>query len=270
MTTPSDPERARREREALRDRHMDHVRILLGAVAVVLLGMLVWYAWDSRDTAEEAVSQTQSLAQQVQSACKVGGAAERELESIGACEQADQAARGAATETQAPVVDVATPDQVRAAVAEYLDRNPPADGHTPTQAEVDSAVSRYCEANACRGADGANGADGADGADGDDGASGADATDDQVAAQVAEYCADNNGCLPTPEEIQAAVAAYCSPQPSPCVGPQGAEGPPGPVLPEYYTTRPNGLGVGTITYHCVLRPETDAAAPPHYDCEVSE
>lgn len=266
MTT-AQLEEDRSRREDRREAHLGRVRTGAALIAVVLLAALVWYVYDSGDTAEQAVTQTQSLAQAVQAACEAGGAAKRELDSIGACDDAEEVARdaGAALEAPAPVVEVATDEQVRAAVADYLQRNPPADGRTPTQAEVDAAVARYCEANVCRGADGTNGANGNDGADGVDGAN---ATDDQVRSAVAEYCSTNNGCLPTQGEIQAAVAAYCQQNPGVCTGPQGAEGPPGPVLPEYYTTRPGTLPGTTVTMRCLLRPDApDAEEPPHYDCE---
>lgn len=268
MTT-AELDEARTEREDRRDRHLDRVRTAAAIIAVVLLAALVWYVWAADDTAKDAVTQTQSLAQSVQAACEAGGAAKRELDSIGACEDADEAVRGAAVaDAPAPVVEVATDEQVRAAVADYLERNPPADGRTPTQAEVDAAVARYCEANVCRGADGTNGTDGTDGANGTDGVDGADATDDQVRSAVAEYCSTNNGCLPTQGEIQAAVAAYCQQNPGVCTGPQGTEGPPGPVLPEYYVTRPGTLPGTMVTLRCLLRPDPpDAEAPPHYDCE---
>lgn len=263
MTITPTEQRRRRESDR-RDRHLDRLRVVLGVIAVALLGMLTWSVFSSKDAADQAVTQTQTLAQQVTAACDAGGAAERELESIGACDQAAEAAQGVVADQPAPVVQVASDEQVRAAVARYLDEHPPADGRTRSQADVDAAVARYCEANACRGQDGANGTDGTDGADGRDGA---DVTDDQVAAEVAAYCAANNDCRPTQDEINEAVRLYCSSQPSPCVGPQGPEGQPGPVLPEYYTTRPNSLGTGTVTFHCTLRPPEDAAAPPHYDCE---
>jgi hypothetical protein len=251
-------EQSRRRESDRRDRHLDRLRAVLGVMAVVLLGVLTWSVFSSKDAADQAVTQTLTLAQQVTAACDAGGAAERELDSIGACTQAEAAAQGVASGQPAPVVQAASDEQVRDAVARYLDAHPPADGHTPSEADVDAAVVRYCQANACRGEDGVDGVDGQDGAD---------VTDDQVAAEVATYCAANNDCRPTQDEINEGVRLYCSSQPSPCVGPQGPEGQPGPVLPEYYTTRPNALGTGTVTLHCSLRPPGDAAAPPHYDCE---
>lgn len=246
-----------REPSRRKDSRLDRARVLLGVIAVGLLAVLVWNVFASRNDADQARTQTQTLAQQVSTACRAGGAAERELEAIGACEVAATAAVGVAAEP-APVIQVATDDQVRVAVAGYLDEHPPRDGRTPTTAEVDSAVTRVCEAIGCRGVDGTNGTDG------DDGANGADATDAQVAAQVAGYCAKNNDCRPTAEEIQAAVSAYCSAQPSPCVGPQGVQGQPGPVLPEYYVTD----GLTGATKHCVLQAPGDAAEPPHYECTL--
>lgn len=244
-----------------RDRQLDQLRAILGVIAVGMLGVLVWSVVSSRDVAEDAVTQTQDLAAQVATACDSGGAAARELEAIGACDDAEEAARGIVAEqpTQQPV---ATDDQVRTAVTDYLRENPPADGRTPSAAEVESAVTRVCQQIGCQGEPGTPGQKGDTGNEGPEGAPGRDATDEQVAAQVAAYCAVNNGCLPTPEEIQAAVVAYCSAQPSPCVGPPGAEGPPGPLLPEYRETD------GGVTRLCVLQPPEDAEAPPHYECTL--
>jgi len=236
------------------DGQLDKARLLIGIVAVVLLSLLVWQVFSSQDDAQEG----RNLAQQVSAACSADGAAERELEAIGACQKAATVAAGS-TATEQPVTQVATDDQVRAAVAAYLDKRPPQDGRTPTAAEVEAAVARVCGDLGCRGADGANGTNGDNGTDGTDGA---DATDDQVAAQVAAYCGEHNGCLPTDGEIQAAISAYCEANPSPCVGPMGPQGLPGPVLPEYDRTF-QGL-TGPVTEHCVLR-DPDAQ-PPHYDC----
>lgn len=233
------------DRESRRERQLNRMRTGAALIAVALLGLLVWNAWASQDSAEEAHAQTHGLATQVQAACAAGGAAERELDAIGACDDADQAARGVAVANSAPIVEPATDGQVRAAVADYLTAHPPADGHTPTQAEVDAAVVRYCEANGCKGEDGKDGKDGTSGADG---ANGADATDDQVAAQVAAYCAaDPSPCVGTPGPA----------------GPSGPPGPPGPALDEYYVSRPGTLGA-TVTYHCVRR---GAEEPVRYDCE---
>lgn len=241
---------------------LDQARLIIGAVAVLLLGVLVWSVFDSRDDADQAEQETRTLAQQVTVACEGGGPAARELESIGACEKAATAAVGAPATESAPVYQVATDDQVRAAVSEYLRTHPPADGRTPSTAEVETAVTRVCQAIGCQGQPGLPGEDGRD------------ASDVQVANQVGAWCSRNNGCLPTPDEIQAAVSAYCGAEPSPCVGPkgdQGDQGEPGEqgepalVLPVYYETRsePGPLGETLVTYRCNLRNPSD---PPHYDC----
>jgi hypothetical protein len=238
---------------------LDQARLVIVVVAVALLAVLTWSVFDSRDDADQAQQETATLAQQVTVACQAGGAAARELDAIGACQVAATAAIGAPTTGQAPVVQVATDGQVRAAVSEYLRINPPADGRTPSSAEVEVAVTRVCQAIGCQGQPGQ---DGQPGEPGDDGA---DASDAQVDAEVAAYCASNNGCLPSAEEIHAAVAAYCSADPSPCIGPvgaQGEQGQPGPVLPEYYETD------GGLTRHCVLQPQEDAAEPPRYECTL--
>lgn len=247
-----------RQRADVAEDRRDRVRLALGAIAVLLLGLLTWSVFSARNDAEQAVTEKQSLAQQVTAACGAGGAAERELESVGACDSAATAAVGAPAESQ-PVIQVATDQQVRTAVSDYLQDHPPADGRAPTDAEVEAAVSRVCATIGCRGAAGDAGADG------QTGPAGADVTDDQVAAQVAEYCASNNGCLPTQDEINEAVRIYCSATPSPCVGPEGAQGvqgEPGPVLPEYRLTD----HLTGVTRLCVLQPAEDAADPPHYEC----
>jgi hypothetical protein len=267
MTNPIDSVRS--ERQDRRDRHLDRVNTAAGLVAVALLAALVWYAWESQDTAEEAVAVSQSLGQQVAVACAADGAAQAELDAIGACDRAEDAARGAASPA-VPVVEVASAEQVRTAVADYLQRHPPQAGRAPSPDEVDAAVARYCGENMCRGEVGDGGPEGPEGRA---------ATDDQVAAQVATYCDANNRCRPTTEEIGEAVQLYCSAQPSPCVGPSGEPGAPGqpgqpgepgPVLPEYYQTRPDTLGVGTVTFHCVLRTQgepPEPVRPIHYDCK---
>lgn len=235
---------------------LDQARLFIGVVAVGLLAVLVWAVFDSRDDVEREQAEKLSLAQQVTTACEAGGAAARELESIGACASAATAAVGAPADDQPPALAVATDGQVRTAVTEYLRDNPPRDGRTPTAVEVDAAVTRVCGAVGCRGAVGPSGPGGSDGAN---------ASDDQVAAQVSDYCSRNDGCLPTPEQIAEAVRIYCSATPSPCVGPQGAQGErgePGPVLPEY---RETDALTGT-TRHCELQPAEDAAEPPRYEC----
>jgi hypothetical protein len=241
---------------------LDQARLLLGGLAVALLAVLVWSVFASQDDADRAEKETRTLAQQVTVACRGGGPAARELDSIGACQKAATAAAGVEPAEPSPVYQVATDDQVRAAVSDYLRINPPADGRTPSTAEVEAAVTRVCQAIGCQGQPGVPGEPGEPGSDGVDGQ---DASDEQVAAEVADFCASNNGCLPTAEEIQAAVTAYCGAVPSPCMGPagaQGEQGQPGPVLPEYYETDTG------ITRHCVLQPPVDAAEPPHYACTL--
>lgn len=245
-----------------REQRLDRLRVLLGVIAVVLLAILTWSVFSSRDVAEEAVTQTQDLAQQVQAACESGGAAAAELEAIGACDQADQAARGATIADAPPpsVVEVATDAQVRTAVTDYLEEHPPAPGRPATQAEVDAAVARYCDANACRGSDGAPGEAGSDGADGQN------ATDDQVRVAVADFCNANDQCRPSQEQVNTAVALYCQQNPGACVGPageQGAEGPPGPQLQVYYVTDELGF-----TKRCTLQPSEpeDDKSVARYKC----
>lgn len=236
---------------------VDRARLLIAVVAVVLLGLLLWSDYTSRDQAEQAESEKLNLAQQVKLTCRGGGEAARELEAIGACDQANEVAAGEPV-ADMPPVGIATDGQVRTYVDAYLADNPPRDGRAPTVAEVESAVTRVCQDIGCQGPSGPGGP------------AGASATDEQVAARVSSWCADHNDCLPTDSEIAASVAAYCGQDPSPCAGPQGAQGspgemgPPGPVLPVYYETD------GAVTRRCSLLDPVDADQPPHYECEPFE
>lgn len=248
-------------RRARRDRRLDGVRLLLGVVSCALLALLVWQVFASKDDADQARSETRTLAQQVTQACDSGGAAAQQLEAIGACRKAAVAAIGAPTIEERTVIQVATDDQVRASVVEYLRANPPRDGRTPTDAEVEAAVARVCGSIGCRGEPGDDGAAGVDGTNGLDGAN---ASDEQVSQQVADYCDTHQGCRPTQDQVDQAIGLYCSEQPEQCAGPPGATGPAGPAslpLDEYYETVPT-LG-GTVTRHCV-RQGTDM--PARYDC----
>lgn len=244
--------------EPRRPDRVDHARLLVGLVAVVLLGLLLWSDYASRDQAEQAETEKVNLAQQVSSTCEGGGPAARELEAIGACDRATEAAAGGAA-GETPPVGIATDGQVRTYVDEYLRDNPPRDGRAPTVAEVESAVTRVCQDIGCEGSAGPSGPPGEPGAN---------ATDEQVAAQVASWCAAHNDCVPTEEEISAAVAAYCGATPSPCAGPQGAQGepgvqgPPGPLLTVYYET------TGPVTRRCELQ-EPIQPEQPHYVCRPS-
>jgi hypothetical protein len=221
------------EREAA-ERRRAWLQPVAGVVAVMLLGVLcilVWQILDSRRVAEERVA---TLAEQVSSACATGGDGARELERIGACQQAEEA------KTDPAAVQPAQPSdgQVRDAVAAYLQANPPRDGRAPSTAEIDAAVARFCASVGCQGQPGDPGAPGATGRS-------TGPTADQVRAQVEVYCANNNGCLPSAEELRQAavdaVAAYCAAAEDgtePCRGPKGdtgATGPAGPSCPSGYT-----------------------------------
>ncbi len=81
-----------------------------------------------------------------------------------------------------------SPEQVRAAVVNYLTANPPAPGRPPTEQEIAGAVGAYCATRGgCRGDTGAQGAAGV-GQTGPTGAQGPGPSAEQVAAEVAAYC----------------------------------------------------------------------------------
>ena len=113
-----------------------------------------------------------------------------------------------------------TAAQVRAAVVGYLSANPPPPGRAPNDSEIAAAVAGYCSARGdCRGPRGPAGAPGKDGSSivgpaGPEGPAGPGPTADQVAAEVAAYCASGA-----------------------CTGPPGAPGAPGEdaVLPSTIT-----------------------------------
>lgn len=252
--TPHDrddwPEPRLVEREPDRHGRFRGRDVVLGAVSAALLGALVTQVYASQDDAQQERTEHYTLARQVDDTCRSGGAAARELEDIGACEQAADAAEDkAAVITSAPPSD----DQVRGAVAAYLDDHPPAAGRPPTDAEVDAAVQRVCAAIGCRGEDGRPG----------DAA--APPSDDQVRSAVAAWCAVGDRCLVGQDAVQDAVQAYCETLPAgSCQGPQGEAGTPGPVLSVYYVVEPGPLG--DIIKRCVLQPAGDAAEPPRYRC----
>lgn len=57
MTITPTEQRRRRESDR-RDRHLDRLRVVLGVIAVALLGMLTWSVFSSKDAADQAVTQT--------------------------------------------------------------------------------------------------------------------------------------------------------------------------------------------------------------------
>jgi hypothetical protein len=250
-------EEVRREAEVRRvegkHRRRDWFERVLGLVAAAALVSLVLVVWAAQDGERHAVQESQTLAQKVSAACSAGGDAERELERIGACKRAD----ALQDDAQAPPEPLGpTNDQVRSAVNEWLRDNPPADGRTPTAAEVTAVVEQLCGPMSCRGADGKNGADGSNGADGTSPPP-QSPTDDQVRAAVDSWFAEHVDAIPL------AVAAYCDAPGERCKGIQGAQGPPGPTLPQYRVTEPGILPDTTVTMLCTLRL---AESLPHYDC----
>lgn len=85
-----------------------------------------------------------------------------------------------------------TPEEVAAAVTEYLTAHPPAPGRPPTADEVANAVAAFCADGRCTGANGADGSP---------------PSDAQTAAAVQNYCNAHNQCQGAP----------------------GGQGPPGPA-----------------------------------------
>lgn len=232
------------------------VQPILGVVAVALLAMLVTLVWQGDQRRNQVEQQAQPLADQVRTVCASGGQGATELERVGACKQADVVKDSSPTTV---TVTAAGPSdaQVRAAVAAYLRDNPPAPGRAPTDAEVDAAVTRVCAAISCQGEKG------------DPGKDGAGPSDEQVQAQVADYCGRNNGCRPTTAEVAAAVEAYCNSEGAPCRGIPGQPGEPGATgapapPPASYTERHQGM-LGTTAEVCTRTtpPEDDT---PEYDC----
>lgn len=102
-----------------------------------------------------------------------------------------------------------TTAEVRRAVAAYLTTNPPRPGRAPTEAEIAAAVAAFCAAGACEGEvgpagstgpvgpPGPQGETGAQGPVGEQGPQGPGPTDEQLAAAVADFCADGR-CVGEP------------------------------------------------------------------------
>lgn len=90
-----------------------------------------------------------------------------------------------------------TSAEVRAAVTDWLEANPPEDGRPPTEAEIAAAVADWCSDDRCvgeTGPQGERGPAGEMGPQGPVGETGPGPTDEQVAAAVADYCA-TSGCV---------------------------------------------------------------------------
>lgn len=165
--------------------------VILAAVVSVVLGLVMGVKWLDERYQRQAVEQGakvvategDDLASRVQEACRSGGDAAQELAKTNACEQAD---RTRETIQDAPIEPNAT-----------------------APSALPPLQTRYVPIPGPTGKTGATGRAGRDGQDstvpGPAGADGADSTvpgpgasDDQVAAQVAAYCAARNDCTPPP------------------------------------------------------------------------
>ncbi|MEV6226835.1 hypothetical protein AB0L88_02940 [Saccharopolyspora shandongensis] len=218
-------------------RRFNRTRLLLLAVAVVLLAYLVGAQVltqvraneqaDQRDQAQQQAAESAqdaravadplaelcrtdpTVAARVGDACKVA-AEVRQEPAPPAVSRAEIAAAVAdyLRRNPPPAGRSATLDQITTAVAEYLTTTPPQPGRPPSAAEISAAVAAYITGNPPPA--------GRDGADGEP------------------------GRPPTAEEIDAAVARYFAENlpPSGPPGPQGEQGEPGPTCPPGYELRP--------------------------------
>jgi hypothetical protein len=185
--------------------------VAVGAVVSVLLVMFTFGAQRLEGERDDAGNLAVQQAGAVQQVCDRGGDAGRELAVSGECERAREvrvkvADAGVPITVTVPAAAVVDPQEligyVRQAVADYcgaradctpppavlvdavaahLTKNPPKPGRAPTAEEVEAGARAVLQGapELFRGADGEDGAD---------------ATDDQVAAQVAAYCAGRGEC----------------------------------------------------------------------------
>lgn len=180
---------------------------------------------------DATAQQATTLADQVAAACAAGGATAADLQRVGACQQAAQV-QSTPVPVPGPKGDQGpgpTTEQINAAVASWLFKNPPPAGRAPTVAEIAAAVTDYMTANPAQpgraptAAEISNAVAGwfadhpvRDGVDGTNGRDGKDAP------------------APTAEQIQAAVDANLAAHPPPA-------GPPGPTCPA-------GTTLAQVTY----------------------
>lgn len=242
-------------------RQLNRTRILLLSLAVMLLAYLVGSTILTQVRANEQADQKMQAQQQAHSAEQDAKAVADPLAELcrtdptvaarvgEACRKAAEVQQQPTTtapssaEIRAAVADylrrnpptasVATLDQITTAVAEHLTAHPPQPGRPPTSAEIDAAVATYLSANPP--ADGRNGADG------------------------------EPGRPPTDAEIDAAVTRYltANPPPAGARGPQGEQGEPGPTCPAGYDLRPVLLlAPDGNTYSGVGCVEPGSATPP--------
>lgn len=252
---PGAAQRISSENARIRERRSEIWRIVVAVLAIALLAALVWVVWRAQEDRDQAVGNSQTLAEQVLSACRSGGQAEAQLEAIGACSTAGEVSENPTEATQPASVDES---QVRRVVDQYLRDNPPASGRPPTDAEVDSAVVRVCERIDCTGPAGDAGQDGETGESGRDGEPAPPPTDEQVLAVVAAFCGPS-ACRPTPEEVQQAVTDYCASMGEPCRGLPGG-------MPDSYVRVDHDDLLGDVRWVCTRITAADQQ-PPEYTCE---
>lgn len=139
--------------------------------------------------------------------------------------------------------------QIKTALVAYFAENPLESGRSPTESELDAAVSRFCAGGACQGDDGT------DGTDGTDGEPGRPPTVEEIAAVVLDFCAARDDCQgddgdpgrpPTAEEILAGIETFCSTR-------DECQGDPGPTCPE---------GIEPATRWIITVPDGTFELPP--------
>lgn len=206
-------------------------------------------AVDQRDaTAQQATT----LADQVAAACAAGGATAADLQRVGACQQAAQV-QSTPVPQPGPKGDTGpgpTADQINAAVASWLFKNPPPAGRAPTVAEIAAAVTDYMIANPAQ--------------------PGRAPTAAEISNAVAGWFADHpvrdgvdghdgkDGPGPTEAQIQAAVDQYVAEHPPPA----GPAGPAGPSCPAGTTLKAVTFAGGDTGLGCVTDPPATPAPTP--------
>ena len=201
--------------------------LVVAAGAVLVLVISVFAAQMNQQSAEDqtaevtgqrdaTAAQAQSLATQIQAACRDGS-----LQGA-LCERADQVAADPVPGPTGPIGPTGeagpppSPEQIQHAVDAYLVANPPPGGREPTAAEVAAAVASYLSANPP--------------------SPGRAPSAAEISAAVEVYFANNPppegepGRPPTAEEIRAAVDDYLASNPPPAgpAGVAGERGDPGP------------------------------------------
>lgn len=236
----------------------DRAGIILGILAVAIALVALFFGLqraESRADGEAAAKEEAqaeasseraeklSLAEEVEQACAAGGAAARQLGE--ACPIAVEYVEGPTGPAGPPPSDATVtrivqnviasrPGLVEGAVedvvVDYLVRNPPADGETPSRAEVREVVETvYAASPPAPGRDGTDGTNGTDGADGQDGAPGQD-------GETPTLRINDDGQLIATYPISGRTVDLGNViGPEGPVGPKGEQGEPGPTCPEGYT-----------------------------------